>query len=186
MVEHLESGRCTKGWTIQHINDLAAEHPDIFGFLSVRYVPWFLAGLPRKTVEDSDLVRGKWKCSFCKSSHPSRSELEHHLKEEIDDQAYPTLLRCCACLVGFTTMSGLIGHTEGGNGRSCSNEANIAGIVEHVKARVAQNNGHPQALHEVYELRIDPTRRDSLVVKVSMNSVKHRMGVDSNERGPLH
>ncbi|KAL9581012.1 MAG: hypothetical protein Q9212_004152 [Teloschistes hypoglaucus] len=172
VVQHLESGNCTKGWTIQQVNDIAAEHPDLFNFLSVRYVPWFLAGLPRKTVEDSDLIRGKWKCSFCKSSHLSRSELEHHIQDEISDTAYPQLLRCCMCLVGFTTLSALISHTEGGSGWSCSNAVTIARIVSHLKTRIAEDGGYPQPLHELYELRFDPSKRDNLVVKVSMNSIK--------------
>ncbi|KAL8725101.1 MAG: hypothetical protein Q9181_006544 [Wetmoreana brouardii] len=176
VIEHLQSGTCTKGWTIQHLNSIAAEHADIFKFLDQHYLPWFLAGPPRDVVNEKDFATFVWKCPLCKTSLLSRSDLAQHLKEQGCHMPYPKLLTCSDCKLTFTKLSELIYHAFDNKTRDCRNVSVLKDIARYVMTKVAQSGGQAKPLQVLHQLRVDTTPQKDLIIKVTMNPTVHING----------
>ena len=169
MVEHLESGSCKKGWTIQHVNHIAAEKLTPYQYLHSSVLPWFLAGPPRDFVVPKDHVDPFWQCPLCRTMHLSHAGLQEHLQEEIRQSPYPELLQCLHCPSGFDRLSHLLEHIDIHGTGSCRDASFLAAVTEHLSNQVMENAGVARPLRVIHQLRVDPGKERELMVNVCRN-----------------
>ena len=118
MLQHIEDNECHDGWTIQHLNKLAAECKGSEQFIIPGRKTWFRAGAPplkpKKTEYDPYVL---FCCPICKTGYEEESELKQHLKEQECSSDYPSVLHCPRCPdSGFERLSELFKHLlEGHN-----------------------------------------------------------------------
>ncbi len=172
-MEHLENGSCSKGWTIQHINNLLVKLTAASPYMIWDNIAYFLAGPPRLSTNNDDQTARGWRCYLCKVSHLSPLDLQRHLQLQDCHTRYPHVVRCPHCPVqkwNFDRMSTLLRHFEQ---RECGGDTNaVHGIVEDVKEKMSLNvDGKAEELKVLHQLRIDATKGGKdLIVKSSMNS----------------
>ncbi|KAI4225265.1 MAG: hypothetical protein L6R36_004053 [Xanthoria steineri] len=173
VMEHLENATCSKGWTIQHINNLLVKLPVASPYMIWDNIADFLAGPPRLSTNDDDQTSRGWRCYLCNESHLSPLDLQRHLQEQDCHTHYPHVVRCPHCpdhKGSFDRMSTLLRHLEQ---RKCGVDTNaVHGIVEDVKEKMSLNvDGKAEELKVSHQLRIDATKGGKdLIVKSSMNS----------------
>ena len=105
MLIHLESGKCTAGWSIHHINTLAIEASHSKAFIIKKKVPWLRAGAPPRFVKeayyDANEVAA---CGFVPpviASLPSDLNLMHIYKTKHAVTAIPKSLSVRSVLIGL-------------------------------------------------------------------------------------
>ena len=112
MLIHLESGICTAGWSIHHINKLATLAAHSKAFIVKAKIPWLFAGAPPRYVKDAyyDVKRGAgvWVCPTCDTVFATSPLLYIHLQNQVCCQGYPEVLKCPVCPDRFTTLSGYV------------------------------------------------------------------------------
>ncbi|KAI4099996.1 MAG: hypothetical protein LQ339_005662 [Xanthoria mediterranea] len=173
VIEHLENGTCSKGWTIQRINNLLVKLPVASAYMIWDNIAYFLAGPPRLSPNDDDQLSRGWRCYLCKVPHLSPLDLQRHLQEQDCHTHYPHVVRCPHCpdhKGSFDRMSTLLRHLER---RECGVDTNaVYGIVEDVKEKMSLNvDGKAEELKVLHQLRIDASKGGKdLIVKSSMNS----------------
>ncbi|KAL8947611.1 MAG: hypothetical protein Q9222_006127 [Ikaeria aurantiellina] len=174
IIKHLEDGTCSKGWTAQHINAIAAEHATIAKYINPSTLPFFLAAPPRVHTLDEDFLSFAWRCHMCNHACLDRQNLEYHLKIGLCHEPYPEVLKCIYCANEFTRLSDLVQHLEK---KECETSArDFEDIVESIKGKVEKNGGRPLPLKEVYCLRINNLKQRELFVKVKKNPEVERNG----------
>ncbi|KAL8757256.1 MAG: hypothetical protein Q9199_002364 [Rusavskia elegans] len=173
VMEHLEDGTCSKGWTIQHLNNLLVKLPTASPYIIWDHIAYFLAGPPRLQANDNDHTDRGWRCYLCRVPHLSPLDLQRHLQARECHTRYPDVVRCPHCPDAewsFDRMSTLSRHRER---RECGVDTNaVHGIVEDVKEEMSMNvDGRAEELKVLHQLRIDASKggRD-LIVKSWMNS----------------
>ncbi|CAO1598378.1 hypothetical protein XANCAGTX0491_002147 [Xanthoria calcicola] len=172
VMEHLENGSCSKGWTIQHINNLLVKLTVASPYMIRDNIAYFLVGPPRLSTNDDDQTARGWRCYLCKVPHLSPLDLQRHLQVQDCHTRYPDVVRCPHCPYhkgNFDRMSTLLRHLER---RECGVDMNaVHGIVEDVKQKISLNvDGKAEELKVLHQLRIDASKGGKdLIVKSSMN-----------------
>lgn len=99
VLEHLENGKCTGGWTIQHINAVIVQCDGSEEYVNQKRIPWLRAGVPTIIAKrfEHDRRTGEYICPVCKDLFRSEHSLSVHLKERECSSGYPSVLHCPKC-----------------------------------------------------------------------------------------
>ena len=170
LFEHLESGSCTSGWTVQHINALASRSPRANNHVLKDREPWLLAGPPREAAQASDYYASHkaWICSLCKQAFLWGPDLTKHLEEQDCHQRYPNVLKCPECTFCCTKLSDLIGHAE--DDEHCLASiwgGSIGELLEYMKTNLADSSMQLRLSSIEYQLQRDPYQPRKLIVRVA-------------------
>ncbi|KAL8996724.1 MAG: hypothetical protein Q9169_003839 [Polycauliona sp. 2 TL-2023] len=176
VMEHLEDGTCSKGWTVQHLNYLLVQIPIASPYIIWQHIAYFLAGCPRHQPIDSDFTDRGWKCHLCKASLLSSHDLQRHLEGDECHTRYPDVLQCPHCAnqkPGFSRVSELFRHfVEMEMEKESESHASLARqIVEEIRETMDLcHEGSPEEVKVLHQLRIDASKgsKRDLIVKVSM------------------
>lgn len=167
MAIHLESGACSAGWTIQHINQLAAESPRANALTVEGRNPWLLAGAPPLAANDACYrPRGRWTCPVCDLLYYSGPDLTHHLRDRDCCRGYPNVFKCEVCLGQYTTLSGLLQHIQSPRCSASKDTPSIADLFKALRSGLASRKRQKQLNEIQYKLELDPKVRNRLNVKV--------------------
>ncbi|KAL8780661.1 MAG: hypothetical protein Q9213_006370, partial [Squamulea squamosa] len=163
LIEHLESGACSKGWTIQHVNNLVIRSPNASAYIIWDNVAYFLAGVPRHRAIDEDHIKSVWRCNLCKASYLSRLDLERHFTSA-ECHRYPDVLRCIHCKSAIDRTSALIRHLD--SDQACeADAATIRQVVKDLEEKIGMDGGEAGELKVSHQLRIDASKGKDLIVK---------------------
>ncbi|KAL8715149.1 MAG: hypothetical protein Q9220_001106 [cf. Caloplaca sp. 1 TL-2023] len=163
VIQHLESGTCSKGWTAQHINFIASENAIISKYLDTSTLQFFMAGPPRVHAMDEDYLSFAWRCYLCNAPCLSRKDLKRHLKGGLCHTPYPNVLGCLDCATKFTKLSALLHHIKD---EGKSGPGDLETMAEGIKQEVGKNGGWAQPLKWVHELVVNNSRTKELCVNV--------------------
>lgn len=169
MFGHLESGTCSSGWTVQHLNALVCQSPGSNEYIIDERKPWLLAGPPRTEAQDADRdpKRNSWKCPLCSKTYLSKPDLTRHLQVPDCYQSYPNVLKCPECATGFTKLSKLLQHVETNICAASVGDGSIAKLLEHMQASLGNPSQQLRLSNFEYRLECDPVEPRKLVVKVA-------------------
>lgn len=166
---HLESGSCSSGWTIQHINALLCQSQGSNAYIIEERKPWLLAGPPRTEAQDSDRdpKRNSWRCPLCSKFYLSKPDLTRHLQEPDCYQSYPNVLKCPECTTEFTKLSKLLRHVETDKCPASVGNGSIAKLLEHMEVNLKNPSRQWSLSNFEYRLECDLVQPRKLIVKVT-------------------
>lgn len=168
MIVHLETGSCSNGWRIQHLNAISEQCPEFVKNLIRERSPWFRAGAPRKFTKDTDQKTppGDWTCHLCDMNFGVRTGLKDHLHESHSEK-YPNVLRCPSCDSQFKVISGLLRHIETNKCLATYKEPSIAALISTLESEIKVPSSDFKRPAVEYRLECDPLRPSQLLVKVT-------------------
>lgn len=155
MLLHLESGFCSAGWKIHHINHIANTSTGAEKLIIKDQFDWFMAGAPRLAAwsSDYDSASRRWNCPICPTTYSERADLTKHLFLRTCSNGYPKVLSCPQCSQSFTKLSSMLQHVETPCCEASYEEGVIADLLKHLKQDL--DTLTPQMLvgHDLYKLK---------------------------------
>ena len=172
MLIHLESGACSKGWKVRHINALATKAPFAEDHVIWSKLPWLLAGAPGVSPRSDlhfnhDRKRNAWICSMCARTYRSVDAVSNHQQTQTCLKGYPDVFKCPVCPEKFITLSGLVQHIETPRCPVSQVSRSVAFLLELLKRELAAPERQKTLDQTQYKLEFDPDRDGKLIVKVA-------------------
>lgn len=168
MLLHLESGRCSAGWKIRHINDLAHTSSGAEKYIIQSQFGWFMAGAPpiAAVISDYESTSQRWNCPICPTTFSKPIELTKHLSGRTCSQGYPKVLSCPRCPQTFIRLSAMLQHIEGRRCDASYKKGVIADLLKHLKQTLDMFSPELFVGRDVYELKLDGSN-DKLMVTIT-------------------
>ncbi|MCJ1470969.1 hypothetical protein MMC07_009617 [Pseudocyphellaria aurata] len=159
MLLHLESGTCSSGFNIRHINDMTHTSTGAENIIIQDKFDWFMAGAPRPFASESDYnsTSEQWQCPICPEGFSKQSGLTRHLARRTCSEGYPKVLSCPECPQTFTKLSSLLQHVESLRCAASYDEEVLAELLDHLERNLDMFTPEMLNGRDIYELkRYDP------------------------------
>ncbi len=162
-MNHLESGNCRAGWTLQHINSVISEHFGSVAFVIKEREPFFRAGAPPKFLfePEPDPPGRNWMCVLCRKSFAKRQALKQHFAVVGCSTLYPDVVQCPVCAESFKKFSALLQHVEMHH-RHAITIGPIADSLQYLKECLADPSTKEHLSRIEYKMTFDRSRPDKL------------------------
>ena len=168
MTIHLESGKCSAGWTTRHLNALSNEAQHAREYVVKGREPWLLAGVPCRYIQDTDFNErlGRWTCSVCAEAFIHKPSLYKHLQNQPCSRGYPEVFKCPICPEKFTRLSGMLQHMETPRCPVTKDTKGVVSLLKTLEANLVNPKLQSTLDNIQYNLEPDPYREGKLIVKV--------------------
>lgn len=157
MLLHLESGTCSAGWKIRHINDIAHTSTGAEKYIIHSQFDFFMAGAPRiaAQISDYDSTSKRWNCPICPETYSEVIGLHTHLARQTCSKGFPKVLSCPQCPQTFTKLSSMFQHIETQRCEASYEKGVLAELLRHLKEDLEMFSPDMLVGRDVYELKRD-------------------------------